>query len=150
VTSVADTGCASGNKFSTTTGRNCVAAGITASDVDAGCISGNKFSTTTGRNCGSQAGVAANASSNAFGQKVRMITINLNQGSRGSHVTTLQQFLISEDTGRAAQALAANGATENFGALTRAALAEFQASVGISPAFGNFGAITRAYISSHY
>ncbi|MHB1117957.1 MAG: ice-binding family protein [Minisyncoccota bacterium] len=150
VTSVADTGCASGNKFSTTTGRNCVAAGITASDVDAGCVSGNKFSTTTGRNCSSQAGVAANAPSNAFGQKVRMIAVSLYQGDRGSHINNLQNFLISENKGPAARALAANGTTENFGALTRAALAEFQASVGISPALGNFGAITRAYINSHY
>lgn len=149
-TTVADTGCVSGNKFSTVSGRNCVAVTTTIDIADAGCLSGNKFSITTGRNCESQAGVSSNAaSSDNFGQQVRMIAISLGQGSRGSHVTTLQQFLISQNKGPAAQALSAHGTTQNFGSLTRAALAEFQASVGIVPALGNFGAITRAYISSH-
>ncbi len=34
--------------------------------------------------------------------------------------------------------------------LNEDALAEFQASVGISPALGNFGPITRAYLKSNY
>lgn len=84
------------------------------------------------------------------GLSVQTIMANLLQGSRGTSVATLQQFLIAQNKGPAAQALANAGATSYFGALTRTALAEFQASVGISPALGNFGALTRAYINAHY
>ena len=62
----------------------------------------------------------------------------------------LQQFLISENKGSAAKALAVVGASAYFGNLTLAALAEFQARVGIVPATGNFGAITRGYIKANY
>ncbi len=78
------------------------------------------------------------------------IAVDLEVGSRGSDVTILQQFLISQNTGPAAQALATVGATAYFGALTRAALAEFQAKVGINPPMGYFGPITRGYIRAHY
>jgi hypothetical protein len=88
--------------------------------------------------------------SSASGQPVRTIAINLAKGSRDNNVAALQRFLISQNTGPAAQALAAVGATTYFGGLTQAALAEFQAKVGISPARGNFGSITRAYLSAHY
>lgn len=90
------------------------------------------------------------ATASAFGQQVRAIAISLQEGSKGTGVTALQQFLIGEGKGPAAQALGKNGATTYFGPLTRAALAEFQAKVGITPALGNFGPITRAYISAHY
>ena len=89
-------------------------------------------------------------SASAFGQLVKIISKNLAQGGRGDDIKTLQQFLISQGKGSAAQALSKIGATTYFGALTRAALAEFQANVGINPALGNFGSITRAYLSSHY
>jgi hypothetical protein len=72
------------------------------------------------------------------------LTIN----SNGSGVNSLQAFLISKSTGPAAQALAAVGATGHFGALTQAALAEYQKSVGITPASGYFGPKTRAYLKS--
>jgi Ice-binding-like/Putative peptidoglycan binding domain len=84
------------------------------------------------------------------GSSILTITSNLRQGGRGNDVATLQQFLISQNKGPAAQALAAAGATGHFGSLTRAALAEFQRNVGISPASGSFGPITRAYIGTHY
>ena len=84
------------------------------------------------------------------GQQVKAITANFRVGSVNSGVRTLQEFLIAQNKGPAAQALARNGSTTRFGALTRAALAEFQASVGISPAVGNFGSITRAYIQANY
>jgi hypothetical protein len=84
------------------------------------------------------------------GLSVQTIMANLAQGSRGASVATLQQFLIAQNKGPAAQALANAGATSYFGVLTRAALAEFQANVGVSPALGNFGSVTRAYISAHY
>jgi len=93
------------------------------------------------------AGVPASASS--FGQQVRAIATDLSIGSKSDGVAALQQYLISENKGSAALALAQVGATAYFGALTRAALAEFQASAGISPAVGYFGPITRGYIGSH-
>ena len=77
-----------------------------------------------------------------------MIAMNLGQGSRNDHVATLQQFLIAQNTGKATVALAQAGATSYFGPLTRSALAEYQAKVGISPALGNFGPITRAHLQA--
>lgn len=71
---------------------------------------------------------------------------DLKLGMRGSEVIWLQNFLIQKRTGTAAAALEAAGATGYFGALTRAALAEYQAKSGISPAAGYFGPITRAAI----
>ena len=85
----------------------------------------------------------------AFGQQVKAIAINLGKGSRNNSVTVLQQFLISQNKGPAAKALAQNGVTAYFGNMTRSALSEFQASVGIIPAIGNFGPITRAFIKAN-
>ncbi len=73
-------------------------------------------------------------------------TGDLTLDSEGPLVMALQGFLILKNTGPAAQALAQVGATGYFGPLTQRALAEYQASVGISPASGYFGPITRAYI----
>jgi hypothetical protein len=84
------------------------------------------------------------------GLQVASIAVSLMKGSRGSNVTLLQQFLISQNKGSSAETLANVGATGYFGALTRAALAEFQAKVNISPPLGNFGPITRAYLVAHY
>lgn len=88
------------------------------------------------------------ASASAFGQQVKAIVTDLTMGSRGNGVAALQQFLISQGKGPAAQALANKGATMYFGSLTRAALAEFQKSAGIKPASGYFGSKTRAHINS--
>lgn len=146
-----DTGCFGYNKFSILTGHNCISVMATTNvaDVsDPGCVSGNKFSTVTGKNCISQAGVSTSAS-NSFGQQVRSFSKNFWKGVRDNEVKTLQEFLIAQNKGPAAQALAKITTTTYFGEMTRAAVAEFQASVGISPASGNFGPITRAYISSH-
>ena len=83
-------------------------------------------------------------------QQVKTISNDLGPGSSGDEVKTLQQFLIFQNKGPAAQTLAAPGPTGYFGGLTRTALAEFQASAGIKPAFGNFGPITRAYLAAYY
>lgn len=85
-----------------------------------------------------------------FGQEVKSITVNLGKGHRNDNVTTLQQFLITQNKGPAAQHLAKVGATSYFGVLTRAALAEFQKQAGIVPAWGNFGPITRAYLEANF
>ncbi|HEY0010909.1 MAG TPA: peptidoglycan-binding protein [Candidatus Paceibacterota bacterium] len=67
---------------------------------------------------------------------------DLTIGSMGSDVTALQNWLIGRGF------VIAAGATGYFGGQTQAALARYQASVGISPAAGYFGPITRARILS--
>lgn len=69
-------------------------------------------------------------------------------GSRGANVRRLQEYLIARATGPAARALKANGTSLLYGNLTKAAVREFQASVGIS-ATGGFGPLTRGYVNSH-
>ena len=76
--------------------------------------------------------------------KVRDITVTMS----GTDVVSLQQILIAQNTGPAAQALAKITATGYFGAYTRAALAEYQKAHHISPANGYFGAITRAALAA--
>jgi len=79
-----------------------------------------------------------------------VFTRNLTVGSTGGDVLNLQQVL----NANANTQVAASGAgspgneTSTFGALTKAALARFQAGNGISPAVGYFGAITRAFLNN--
>jgi peptidoglycan hydrolase-like protein with peptidoglycan-binding domain len=68
-------------------------------------------------------------------------------GVSGADVNALQNFLISQNKGAAAAALKNHGATNYFGPLTKAALAEFQASAGL-PATGYFGPLTKAYLKT--
>lgn len=75
--------------------------------------------------------------------------VDLTINSRGADVVWLQTFLIEKKVGPLSGALISAGATGYFGTITRLALAEYQASVGISPAVGYFGSITRAYIAIH-
>lgn len=76
-------------------------------------------------------------------------TGDMDVGSSGMLVVLLQQYLIQSAVGPAAKSLSQAGATGDFGNLTKAALAEFQAHVGISPADGYYGPTTKAYIDSH-
>lgn len=71
---------------------------------------------------------------------------DLDIGSSGSAVVTLQKFLIQAASGAAATRLAGAGATGYFGIITKAALVEYQVSVGISPPSGYYGATTRAFV----
>ena len=66
---------------------------------------------------------------------------DLTLGSKGTDVTALQTWLAGKGFSIAA------GATGYFGAQTKAALAAYQASAGISPASGYFGPITRAKVN---
>lgn len=70
-------------------------------------------------------------------------TRNLTVGSTGADVSALQAVLIANGK------LMIAAPTGYFGSLTKAALASWQASVGITPAVGYFGPITRAYLASH-
>ncbi len=76
-------------------------------------------------------------------------TRDLTLGSKGDDVKALQQFLNSKGfTVAASGAGSAGNETTYFGSLTQAALAKYQASVGISPTAGYFGPKTRAYVAS--
>src|SRR3989344_8678518 len=65
-------------------------------------------------------------------------TRNLTVGVRGDDVKCLQESLIS------AGHLGAGLNTGYFGALTKAAVAKWQAANGVAPAVGYFGSISRA------
>lgn len=65
-------------------------------------------------------------------------TMDLTVGSTGAEVTALQKWLIAKGFSIPA------GATGTFGAQTKAAVASWQASAGITPAAGYFGAKSRA------
>lgn len=143
--------CPPGHMFNTASGKRCTGTSATPDQVV--CPQGQEFSTTTGLGCTHFFGAlpsTASARAVEVVTAVRSLKISAAFGSKGASVRMIQQFLIEQAKGPAAAALAAHGTTQNFGKLTKAALAEFQAAVGISPATGNFGPITRAYISSHY
>ena len=74
---------------------------------------------------------------------------DLDINSSGGAVATLQRYLIQAATGAAAVRLKGAGATGNFGAITKAALIEFQTATGIAPASGFYGSATRAFIAAH-
>lgn len=74
---------------------------------------------------------------------------DLDIGSSGALVVALQNYLIRAASGVAASRLAGAGATGNFGIITKAALVEYQVSVGIAPASGYYGSVTRAFIAAY-
>lgn len=74
---------------------------------------------------------------------------DLTLGSSGSLVVTLQKYLIAKNVGSQALRLSQAGATGNFGPITEGALAEYQASIGISPANGYYGLATKIFIDSN-
>jgi peptidoglycan hydrolase-like protein with peptidoglycan-binding domain len=90
-------------------------------------------------------GVSNTSGGSSYAPTVRNLTL----GMTGTDVNQLQLFLIQESVGPAARKLAARGATGYFGVLTKAALIEFQESVGITPSSGYFGPITREWIYTH-
>ena len=77
-------------------------------------------------------------------------TRDLDTGSEGEDVRQLQIFL--NDNGFTVSASgpgSLGNETSLFGGGTRAALAKYQKSVGISPAVGRLGPATRAYVNAH-
>ena len=86
----------------------------------------------------------ANANANASFER------DLQLGSTGEDARALQVWLNAHGYAVALSGAGSSGnETAKFGGLTKAALAKFQASVGISPAAGYFGPKTRAYIAAH-
>jgi hypothetical protein len=71
-----------------------------------------------------------------------VFTRDLTVGSRGADVSVLQSYLIERGY------LHIVAPTGYFGSLTKAAVASWQASVGISPAVGYFGPISRARLNA--
>lgn len=69
-------------------------------------------------------------------------TRDLTLGSTGTDVGNLQNFLISKEF-----QLGEKGDIAYFGVSTQTALAQYQTSVGISPANGYFGPMTRAKVT---
>ena len=77
-------------------------------------------------------------------------TRNLTVGSKGDDVKALQQFLNANGYQLSVAGAAGSSGMETttFGPATKAALAKFQATMGISPAVGYFGPITRTKVAS--
>ncbi len=89
-----------------------------------------------------QAQVAGGSSSSS--SSCAMFTSDLTVGSTGSQVSDLQKWLVSKGY----LVMPAGVSYGNFGSLTRAALAKYQAEAGISPAAGYFGPMTRAKLNA--
>jgi peptidoglycan hydrolase-like protein with peptidoglycan-binding domain len=91
------------------------------------------------------ANAMANANANASFKRDLAVGV-----AGGADVKALQVWLNLHGYAVAGSGAGSQGnETTTFGGLTRAALAKFQKSVGITPAAGYFGAITRGYISTH-
>lgn len=95
-------------------------------------------------------GAAPNANAVANANVNASFKRDLQVGSTGDDAKALQAYLNSRGFTVASSGAGSPGKeTTKFGGLTRAALAKFQKSVGITPASGYFGPKTRAYIASH-
>ncbi len=91
--------------------------------------------------------IPATPASPALIAATKAITVNLSVGKKGTGAKTLQQFLNSQGFVVAVSGAGSPGKeTTLFGNATKAALAKWQKSVGISPATGDFGPKTRAFI----
>lgn len=79
-----------------------------------------------------------------------LFTRDLTVGSTGTDVMNLQLVLNASPATQVATFGAGSPGMESsyFGALTKAALARFQAAHGVTPASGFFGPITRAFVNS--
>jgi hypothetical protein len=88
--------------------------------------------------------------STGIGAGVSAFARDLDMGATGDDVHGLQVYLNTHGFQVASTGPGAPGSeTSLFGGLTKAALAKFQASVGITPAVGYFGPLTRAYVQAH-
>ncbi len=94
-----------------------------------------------------EAGIPVPPAVESYIGAVSVFTKNLTFGSKGDDVAAVQSFLITKNSGQAAERLSRVGATGFFGTLTREAVREYQNLSGL-PATGYFGPQTRARINS--
>jgi peptidoglycan hydrolase-like protein with peptidoglycan-binding domain len=113
--------------------------------------------TRTRMQSGGRTGVAINTTSGGGVIEPKPVTLGLIAtliphdiaiGAEGVEVRIIQLFLILKQTGPAARALFAAGATGYFGPITSAALSEYQNANGILRS-GVYDASTRAHIKSN-
>lgn len=96
-----------------------------------------------------QAQILALQGSGSQGVISANFTQDLTLGSTGNEVKSLQQLLNSKGFTVASSGAGSPGNESTyFGSLTQAALAKYQASVGITPSVGYFGPKSRAYVNS--
>ena len=150
-----DPGCTATTKYSATTGRLCSSNTPAADNVST--LAAQTSSDGGQKLIDAMKGVIANLQASgqsvpailklAARQYVGLFTKSLTLGSNDDQVKLLQQFLNFRGFPVAATGVGSIGnETTYFGPATRAALAKFQASIGISPASGFFGPATRARI----
>lgn len=140
-------GCDAAGNISALAGYNYViqgGGGRSSSGGGGGGWSGAGSSASTPVVTGSLPGAASATPASVHAAFIR----NLTAGSVGDDVKALQVFLNAHGFPVAATGIGAKGQeTSTFGARTKAALAKFQASKGITPAAGYFGPKTRAAVS---
>ena len=127
-------------------GSSATARGLIATVVaSGGGSSGSGGGGSSGRSSSSNREIVTTQSQPTFKPVSNTSTVrNLRNGMGGTDVQSLQTFLIKENRGSAARALAKVGAQGTFSTYTKKALMEYQKSVGIVPATGYFGPTTRA------
>ncbi|HWO07659.1 MAG TPA: peptidoglycan-binding domain-containing protein [Candidatus Paceibacterota bacterium] len=92
---------------------------------------------------------ALQGGSSSSGSGCYAFTMTHQMGDNGGEVMQIQKFLNSHGAQVAASGPGSPGnETSYFGALTRAAVAKWQAANGVSPAAGYWGPITRAKVAS--
>jgi hypothetical protein len=92
---------------------------------------------------------ALGGGSTTTGGSCTTFTMDFQQGSSGAEVIAIQKFLNSHGAQVAVTGAGSPGnETSYYGALTKAAVAKFQAANGITPAAGYWGPITRAKANS--
>ncbi len=142
--------------YGTSSASATAVAAVSSAGPTVQCLPGEIFSTKNGKRCtswstsGTSGATTVAFASDALTSNVTAptsLTRNLTIGSSGSDVKSLQQFLNANGFKAAASGAGSPGLESTyFGPATKAALARYQASVGIAPAAGYFGALTRARI----
>lgn len=92
---------------------------------------------------------ALGGSASVSGAGCYNFTMTHQMGDKGGEVMWIQKFLNSHGAQVAASGAGSPGnETDYFGALTKAAVAKWQAANGVSPAAGYWGPVTRAKVAS--